>query len=72
MARNVARRLQQLEMRAKQVAAVHPVHRLIFEGDPEPTDLPPGSTVHRMVFVSPLASGEELNRLVDNASETHR
>ena len=70
MARNVARRLQQLEMRAKQVAAVHPVHRLIFDGDPEPTDLPPGSTVHRLVFVSPRANAEELGRTLDDARRT--
>jgi hypothetical protein len=54
--RTIARRLKQLENRAKEVAAVHPVHRLIFADDPEPADLPPGSTVHRIVFVDPAAN----------------
>ena len=52
----IARRLKQLEARAKEVVAAHPVHRLIFADDPEPTDLPPGSTVHRIVFVDAVAT----------------
>ena len=48
----IFRRLGRLEEQLAPPSA-RPVHRIIFEGDPVPTDLPPGSTVHRIVFRGP-------------------
>jgi hypothetical protein len=47
MKRSIDTRLQILERNAIPEKA-RPEHRIIFEGDPEPTDRPPGSTVHRL------------------------
>lgn len=56
--RIIEKRLEILERNATPEQG-HPVHRVIFEGDPEPTDLPPGSSVHRIVFVDPPAPASE-------------
>jgi hypothetical protein len=68
LTRNVCRRLERLETHARHVAALHPVHRFVFADDPEPTDLPPGSTVHRIVFVD-LAARPPLNEIPEYSEE---
>jgi hypothetical protein len=50
MRRSIERRIETLEHRAE-AAKPLAVHRIVFADDPEPLDLPPGSTVHRIVFV---------------------
>lgn len=49
--RGIAKRVELLEHRARTKALA--VHRIVFDDDPVPADLPPGSTVHRIVFVTP-------------------
>ena len=54
--RSIERRIEILEQNAIPPNS-RPRHCVVLPGDPEPSDLPPGSTVHRIVFVDPAGNG---------------
>ncbi len=54
--KELERRVESLE---RAVAPTEGVHCVVFGDDPEPTDLPPGSTVHRLVFVEPAGARKD-------------